>query len=119
MTTYSYSTEDGEVFEREYAMGEHPGSIKVSGGRVANRDLRADLSKTSTCPGNWPKTSDAMGVAPSQVKEAHEASVAAGCPTQFDRNGSAILTSPGHKRKLARSLGMHDRNAGYSDATPD
>lgn len=84
-------------------------------GKIAERDFIAEHMGTVHIPGNWPMESDALGVHPSQRQAAYEHSVRAGCPTQFTKDGCAILTSPGHRRKLAESLGMYDRNAGYSD----
>jgi hypothetical protein len=59
--------------------------------------------------------SDALGVQPEQIPEAVEASARAGCPTQFTRDGRAILTGPAHRKALARSLRLHDNNGGYGD----
>lgn len=71
-------------------------------------------------PGNWPMKSDAMGVHPDQIPEVEAHSRRVGVPTRFDKDtGQAILTSPDHRRRYAKAIGLIDRNAGYSDPTPD
>ena len=69
----------------------------------------------SRLPSTWPMASDSLGVNPDQAKEAYEESVRQGCPTQFDSEGRAILTSPGHRKRYAEANGIYDLNGGYSD----
>ena len=64
---------------------------------------------------NWPLESDALGVHPSQRKEAYEESVSVGVPTYYNERGQAVLESPAHRKRLCRALGIHDRNGGYGD----
>ncbi len=116
---YCYEALDGEVVDLEFPMGKQPDDVLLEDGRLATRSFRAEGRSISTVPSNYPRESDSMGVAPSQVKEAYEASVAAGCPTQFTSEGSAVITSAQHDRALARSLAMHQNNAGWNDPVPD
>ncbi len=67
----------------------------------------------------WPMKSTAMGVHPSQRKDAYEESVKIGVETQFDGQGDAVFESAGHRKRYCRAKGVHDKNAGYSDPTPD
>ncbi len=115
---YCYTTKDGVTIRRNFPMGKAPKQVRVEG-RRARRDFRAEGRSISTVPSNYPRESDSMGVAPSQVKEAYEASVEAGCPTQFTSEGSAIITSAQHDKALARSLAMHQNNAGWNDPVPN
>ena len=66
----------------------------------------------------WPMHSDALGVNPSQAQEAYEESIKMGCPTTFDKDGCAVLTSARHRKKYAEANGMRDNNAGYSCPQP-
>ena len=53
----------------------------------------------------WPMKSDAFGVVPlpGAIKEAYEESVRQGVPTDYDREGFAILTDENHKRRLGKA----------------
>jgi hypothetical protein len=99
-------------------MAKAPKRIKTPNG-FAGRCIVAEHKDIRQCAGNWPMVSDAAGVSPSQIKEAYEASVKAGVPTQFNAEGQAIFHSPRHRREYLRSIGMFDRNAGFSDPTPN
>ena len=58
----------------------------------------------------WPRESDAFGVHPEQVEDAHAESVALGVPTEFKPNGSAVINNESHQRALGKALKMHERN---------
>jgi hypothetical protein len=58
----------------------------------------------------WPRDSDAMGCHPSQVEAAREESRRLGVPTEFRKNGSAIITSQAHQNRYSRALGLTDRS---------
>lgn len=64
---------------------------------------------------HWPMKCDASGVHPSQIPEARAKAAQAGCPTEFTKDGRAILTSRKHRAQYHKSIGLHDRNGGYSD----
>lgn len=57
----------------------------------------------------WPRTSLSMGVHPDQIPEAMEAARQFGVPTEFSPSGEPILTSPGHQKRYAATLGYVDR----------
>jgi hypothetical protein len=63
----------------------------------------------------WPMKSEALGVQPNQVNEAYKESVSIGIPTEFDKDGKAIFTSPSHYKKYAEAHGYYAKNGGYSD----
>ena len=113
MPMYCYSDKDGKRIERVFAMGKAPRILEVDG-VTFKRDFRGELTVKSIC-GNWPMFSDAAGVHPEQIKDAREKSVRDGVPTDFTPDGRAIFTSANHRKKYCRSIGLHDRNGGYSD----
>jgi hypothetical protein len=114
--SYAYSCECGESFDRTMPISQCTRKVKCECGRVAKRDFAAEHGSTAHIPGNWPMQSDAMGVHPSQCKDAYEQSVRLGVPTRFDRKtGCAVLESAGHRKRFAEALGYYDRNAGYGD----
>lgn len=121
MAAYCYTTKDGtQTVERHFPMGKAQRSVRLASGKRAYRDYRAEQAGGSTVTEKgYPMESDAMGVFPRQIKAAGEAALKAGVPTQFTKDGAAILTSKQHRRRFARSIGFHDRNAGYGDPTPD
>lgn len=138
---FCYEREDNaEIVEAEFPIGQAPeyiefdaftqddydttaeGGMTVTQCRVrANRSLRAEGSKFSGLRGNpkikntgkniWPMKSDALGCGPKQIGEFREKSKKAGCATDFTPDGRAIITSPGHKKKVMKWRGLHDRNA--------
>lgn len=60
--------------------------------------------------GNWPILSDAAGVLPSQTGEAAALASSLGVPTQFTKDGRAVLRSPQHRREFLKAHSMRDRN---------
>lgn len=79
------------------------------------RDYIKEHTGVKHVPGTWPMYSDAAGVHPDQRKEAYEASVKQGCPTNFDALGRAVFTSQKHKKQYCEANGLYDRNGGYGD----
>lgn len=70
-------------------------------------------------PACWPMVCEAAGVHPSQRKEAYEASVKLGVPTDYNKEGDPIIRDRSHyKNYLTKVRGFFDRDAGYGDATP-
>ncbi len=66
----------------------------------------------------WPLKSDALGVHPRKVGEAHADARAKGVPTDFTPGGRPIFRDRNHRRQYLRAYGYYDRNAGYSDPSP-
>jgi hypothetical protein len=96
----------------------------VNGREVSREEFTAGSKLGEVLAGNvpssphaagWPILSDALGVHPSQIAEAMAANRKAGVPTEYTKDGRAVVTDPGHRKRLARSLGIHDRNGGYGD----
>lgn len=119
MPLYEFMTDDGRVVTYFYPADRAPriGERVCIRGNWVTRILSTRLHTPP--PGNWPMYSDALGVHPDQIEEARAHAEACGVPTDFTPDGRAILRSPKHRKLLARTLAMHDRNAGPSDPTPD
>ena len=119
MPVYVYRCDScGEVEERIYPVAERKSSIKCGVcGKQAGRDYCGEHDKNNTKPSPWnsPMYSNALGVAPSQVKEAEARYREAGCPTDFTKDGRAIIRSRNHRNRLLRLNQMRDRDAGYGD----
>lgn len=117
MPTYCYTCTDcGTELEDCCAMeARRPTLTCPHCGAQAPRDFMREHTHMRTFPANWPMESDALGVHPNQVEDARRESERLGVPTDFTRDGRAILVSPAHRKRYARALGFHDRNGGYSD----
>lgn len=110
----------GVTSERIMLMSERADSVDCHKcGRKALRDIPAEHRGVGQLRcGTWPLKSDAAGVHPAQAKDAYEKSVRDGVPTDFTKDGQAVFTSARHRARYCRSIGLIDRNAGYSDAAP-
>lgn len=62
-----------------------------------------------------PVLSDGLAVHPEQVPEAMERDRRHGINTQYDAEGRPVLTDRGMRRRLLKSLNMHDGDGGYGD----
>lgn len=63
----------------------------------------------------WPMKSDALGIHPDQIPKATAHFARIGIPTDYTKDGRAIVTGPRHRKMLAEAMGLHDRNGGYGD----
>lgn len=119
MPTYSFTSEDGDVIDEVFPMNARPESIERDG-VVYTYDFAATHSAVRCATaGNWPMTSIACEVNPSDARLMMEKCEKYGVPTQYNSMGQPVLESPGHRRRFLKLMGYHDRNAGYSDPTPD
>ena len=60
--------------------------------------------------------SDAAGVTPAQIPEAHAELARHGVKTEYDgHTGQAIFRDAEHRRRHCEALGYFDRNGGYGD----
>lgn len=69
--------------------------------------------------GNYPRTSDAMGVNPARIKDAQKLLAEHGVHTEYTSTGEPILRDKKHEREHMKALGYYHRNAGYSDVAPE
>ena len=119
MPTYCYASKDGLFHvERFFPMERQPRWLTIRGHRLY-RDIAAEQAKTPHFPANWPMFSEAMGVLPKQIPAMREALTKRGVNADFTPDGRIKLESPAHRRQVARALGFHDKNAGFSDPVPD
>lgn len=66
-------------------------------------------------PSAWPILSDAMGVHPDQIPQAHERNRRHGIAVSYTPDGRAILPDRGARRDLMKLEGFHDNVGGYGD----
>lgn len=64
---------------------------------------------------NKPKLSEALGVHPTQVQEAMDDARKRGVPTDFTRDGRAVITSRAHQKALCRAYGFTNKDGCYGD----
>ncbi len=107
MPTYCYSSEDGEVIERFYPMGNAPATIYQG---AFKRDFAAEHVGVPPKAG-WPLTCYASGVNAVQAQELRDELKRCGVPTEVTVNGDPIYTSHEHRKKALKARGIHDRNS--------
>lgn len=95
------------VNDKEVSKAEFEGSLTVPPldvGRTAVKHHTAGFL-------GYPIKSTALAVHPDQVQEAQEHSVKMGCPTEFTKDGRAVLRDASHRRDYLKRYGFHDRNS--------
>jgi hypothetical protein len=118
MPTYVYVKPNGELIELFMSvkamrkLQDKDGWIRLEDGTTAQRTFQGMLPGVSS---TYPKKSDAMGVHPSQVKEARAADERLGVPIQYEKTGEAVYESATQRKKHCEAHGFYDRNGGYSD----
>jgi hypothetical protein len=107
-----------KTVERQFPVGKAPATVIICGDRY-KRDIPAEWEGRRIKNACWPKKSDALGVLHSQVGEAAEHLADNGVPTQFcqDGTGRCIVESNQHQNRIMEVLGIHDRDACYSQRT--
>lgn len=116
MPQYFYKCECGHGFSRFEPCSKskaRPDCEKC--GAQTERDFIGEAYGVAHKPGNWPMKSEAMAVHPDQIGEAVADAAKKGVPTEFDREGRPIWTSPGHRKRFCEAYGAYDRNGGYGD----
>ena len=120
MPTYVYS-KGGKVAARFMQMNARriPKTITV-GGETLRRDFQRECGTIKSgdvwLDGIW---SQALGVNSNQIAEATAAMNEAGLPATFDRVGRLHITSRKYRNQVLKFMGMHDKEAGYGDRTPN
>lgn len=112
MATYCYTNKAGRTIEKCFPMGKAPRSIRVGFVRF-RQDTAAKFAGRKHDAGSWPMLCDALGVLPSQAKEAEAHLNSVGVPTTFTREGRCVVRNNGHRNRVMEALGMHDRDACY------
>ena len=99
------TVKDGEVTEVR-------GDTKVRRGKKSTLDVGVFGQSTA----GWPMESDAMGVNPDQIAQATAADAKHGIHVEYNKaTGAAKYENAAHRKQHCESLGMVDRNGGYSD----
>ncbi len=117
--TYCYRTDNNEVIERLFSMGEAPKLIVLEDGTTARRDFQAEgvtgqmvgtNNPTKQRPKRpWPMAPCvASGVHASQGPELAKHLADRGCPTEVV-DGDPVYTSAAHRKKALKIRGFTDR----------
>jgi len=102
--------------EMRKAMHEQLVSPHPPGNRHTSRKIIARTSgeERKNCSASlWPYASDALGCGEDQIEEATREAGDAGVPTEFDREGRAIIRSEGHRKAYCKAMGMFNGRDGY------
>lgn len=130
MPSYCFKTEDGDILERVFRMGEAPEAItfypKELGKQkeVAVRDYGAE-GVTGTVVGTanptranqrpkrpWPMAPCVgSGVHPSQAQELRDHLAERGCRTEVTPSGDPIYTSAAHQKKALKIRGFRNKKS--------
>jgi len=105
-----------------HVFGEYgkPDRFYVDGRQVTEEEYRKVCPLGRCASGNAlqsskVKASIALAVHPKQVKEATEAAIRRGCPTDFLPDGRPIIRSRAHQAEFIKGLGLFNRDGGYGD----
>ena len=110
MPIYCYKREDnGEIEERNQAVGEATAEITCDDGTKASRDYSAEWGSRKATLVTWPRTCWVSGVHPSQANELREHLRKSGVPTEVTKDGDPVYTSREHRRRALKARGMVDR----------
>ena len=122
MPTYCYDCpECGTEFERTLPVVECRKKVLCECGGVGERNIVREHAGVAHRAGLWPMRSTAMGVHPTQVKDAAAHARRLGVPTDFSKGGEAIFTSARHRKAYVQAVSaangrpIHDMNGGYTD----
>ena len=117
MIRHLYSTDDGEVIEEWFNLGEAP-EVIVKDGKVFKYEYGLRGCRLAPRKG-YPIYETASAVLPEQKAEAEQYCRDQGCPTEFVIMGNEArpkLDDPVHRADYHRTRGFFDRDGGYSDA---
>lgn len=126
MPTYSFTCEScGRTQEVFRSVAERNSPLLCGCNKTMTRDFACTQEEEllAAKPGlgarriglrTYPRKSDAMGVHPSQVKEAQDYMKSVGVPTEFTKDGRPVLRTKGHEKAHAEARGFFQRNGGYS-----
>jgi hypothetical protein len=78
---------------------------------------RGPMLRSPEC---WPMRSDALGINPEQIPEQMAEDKRNGLDLEYDKvTGQCIIPGPSMHKKACIANGFFQKNAGYSEATPD
>lgn len=110
---FAYEKPDGEVvwIHRKLADGAPPHELELDG-VVARRSFRMERVGVPSSAA-WPMACVASGVHPDQAQELRDTFERLGVPTEVNKDGDPVYTSPSHRRKALAARGFYDRAAWY------
>lgn len=103
-------TRKGPVYyigDKVVSKAEFDGSIRMQPLKVG----KAAVEHHTTGYQGYPIKSVGLAVHPDQVKEAQEHSKKLGVPTEFTKDGRAILRDASHRKAYLKAYNMMDRNS--------
>ena len=108
---YCYVTDDGHRGEFSFPLGQAPATVEIDG-KTARRDYRAEQSGIGSHGDfrGWPIASEAMGVLPSQRKEAMDLDRKMGVKTNYTMDGRPVFTDRAHQRRWLRAHRASNRD---------
>ena len=122
MPIYCYKSDNNEIVDRFFPMGEAPENIVLEDGTTARRDFQAEgvtgqmvgtenPVKNRKHPSRpWPMAPCvASGVHASQAQELRDHLAERGVPTKVTNDGDPIYTSAAHRKRALKVRGFHDR----------
>lgn len=127
MPRYTFMADDGDCFDQFYVSAANAPDEIVQNNKTYIRQLNfgsyVQVKNGRDAGGKpcstWPMESEALGVAPQDAPRAMAEDRRLGVPTDYSREGNPIFNSAKHRKQWCKAHGYHDRNAGFSDATPD
>jgi hypothetical protein len=109
MPVYCYESDDGDVVERFYKVGQAPHKVEVRGVKY-RRSFAAEGVGVPVQKG-WPIECVASGVNASQAGELREHFRKAGVPTEVSADGNPIYRDARHRRKALKCRGLFDKSS--------
>jgi len=119
MPTYVYQClKCKNMIEEFMSMSDYISEIPCKCGGTANRCFTPDSIAISAVWGK-PLISEGAAVHPDQVAEASKIARELGTDVEFQKNGNAVFPTRQGRKKYLRAYGIHDRDGGCGDPTPD
>jgi hypothetical protein len=106
---YCYETEDGDVVEQHYPVGQAPRSIEVAGKR-AFRCFSAERKSVPPTKG-WPIVCFASGVNAEQAPELRRHFERHGVNVKVTNDGDPVYENATQRKKALKCRGMLDKSS--------
>ena len=115
-----YISANGELRKELEVASPPPDEVVIDGVKfLFDWSAFAAVSRRPRQSAGWPMISEALGVHPSQIREAMEFNARHGVTgVTYAEDGAAVIDSRGARTQLAYAWGQFDRNAGYGDPSP-
>lgn len=122
MPRYCYRTPDKkiliEITQTVKEMTDCGGKIVLASGKVAFRDMVAEIRPQQGATDPWRKglASEAAAVHPDQIREAKKYLERKGIKTEFTPDGRPVFRSRPHRKAHLEAFHLYDKDGGYGDA---